>query len=202
MPLGCVTALCGVHSCTKLVSIRFIVVIKCVSDAEDKDTWTAIAVAHAPHKTLQEKVEAVVGKPIRDWPDHYKRAAIAKKIGFTSEKYASGTGRHSFACFVLHNGCKPSLYVEWVQERGCIKADAYPEIKNLLTKLAIGQNVGSTWDVNRWCKMKVSLDEESIKDVPKAIDLISSVATTTSLQRAQPEGCKEYYHNIFPYESV
>ena len=68
---------------------------------------------------LHRRVEEAVGASVSSWPERYRRAATAAKIGWAGETHDSGCGRHVLCAFCVHNGVDAALVVEWLAARGC-----------------------------------------------------------------------------------
>ena len=173
------------------------------------------ATAHVPPRTqlsLSERIEAAMGHPVRSWPAHYATAATAAHIGWRAATHQSGVGRLSLTLFCLHNGVRPSLYIEWLRERSCIKANAYSEIKNALVKLSRGESLGSTWDLSeRQVTVTTRLPQASHADVPAALAALSALSASSrdgalttggSARPSPPPDYAAYYARLYSFDDV
>ena len=177
---------------------------RCVATPERRAALSTARARMPPEERILLRVELAVGRQLRQWPVHFATAARAPRIGFREEKHASGTGRHAFCCFLLHNGCGPTLLVEWLTSRGCIKRDAWCEIKATIQKLERGQPCGSTWDLRTSKRVDTRMPDDKRKDVQRALEMLPDTAPGEHKMDLQPppSGCAAYYSGIFPLEDV
>ena len=160
-------------------------------------------------ETVLARVEAATGRAVSGWPPHYATAATAARIGWRAATHQSGVGRLGLTLFCLHNGVPPSLYVEWLRERGCVKADAHSEIRHAVAKLSRGEPLGTTWDLHERQAVAARLPQSSHADVPAALAALTACAsdggailTGSSARPPPPPGCTGYYARLYPFESV
>ena len=160
----------------------------------------------SPQSTLA-RVEAAIGRPVNRWPAHYASAARAPCLGFKAETHGSGTSRLGLTLFCLHNRVPPSLYIEWLRERGCIKTDAWSEIKHAMTKLSRGEALGSTWDLCERRTMTAVLPQASHANIPAALVVLAAHtrdggAHGSAARPPPPPGCAVYYTRLYPFDAV
>jgi len=163
--------------------------------------------ASASPQPILSRVEAAVGQPVDRWPAHYATAATASCIGFKAETHDSGASRLGLTLFCLHNNVPPSLYIEWLCERDCIKADAWSEIKHAVAKLSRGEPLGSTWDVSKRQRAPARLPQASLVDVPAALAALAACsrdggAPGSAARPPPPPGCAAYYARLYPFYDV
>ena len=157
--------------------------------------------------SLVARVQAATGRTIANWPAHYATAATAAHIGWKATTHNSGVGRLGLTMFCLHNGVSPSLYVEWLRERGCIKTDAYSELKHAVTKLSRSEVLGSTWDLSARQLVPARLPQASHDDVPAALSVLTACsggggAHGSATRPPPPPGCAAYYAHLYPFDDV
>jgi len=143
-----------------------------------------------------------MGVCVEQWPAHYACAASAAQIGYRAETHDSGCGRYAFCLFCVHNGCDPALFVEWLIERGCIKADAWYELRRALVAMrdeALKPGA-ATWDLASRCRVPAQMPSESIARIPGALELLDAMGKGRSSNAAPlpppPNGAAEYYRRM------
>lgn len=155
---------------------------------------------------LQRSVEAAMGARIDAWPAHFTLGARAANIGYRAEKYDSGVGRWALTLFCLHNGCSPMLYVEWLRDRGCIKADAWGELKSTMIKMASGSDCGLTWDLKKCSKVPARMADSDSADLETAKEELAMLMVVSGQGGASvtcaPPAFKAYYASNFPYTDI
>ena len=179
----------------------------CESTTKRRDALLDAREKMLPEELMLRQVEIEVGQEVRKWPVKFATAARAPRIGYREDKHASGTGRHAFCCFLLHNGCGAALLVKWLTMRGCVKKDAWSEIKATIQKLERGQACGSTWDLRTGRWVRAHMNDDKRKDVQRALEILPANVYAGAGGRKidlcpQPSGCAAYYSRIFPLEDV
>ena len=161
----------------------------------------------SPQSTLA-RVEAAIGRPVDRWPAHYASAATAPCLGFKAETHGSGASRLGLTLFCLHNRVPPSLYIEWLRERGCIKADAWSEIKHAVAKLSRGEALGSTWDL---CERRdddggaaAGVARRRARRASRRLRRAQGTEARTARPpaRRRPRAVRAYYARLYPFDAV